>query len=123
MVGMKFKINTILQVGGGCDIYQLPKERHAYFEQLLNQNNDLCYIYDKQHNVLMLVGVGEHIIGLFYLLRHYYNLHYLQKDDIKKYQDIINNNFIVKGAWKLTKDYVDEMHVDQDYLTEFELIN
>lgn len=120
---MNFKIDTIYEIGGGCDIRQLPSSRHCYFEQCLKTDNDLCYIYDKQHNVLMLVGVGEHIIGLFYLLRHYYDLHYLQKDDIKKYQDIINNNFIVNGAWQSSNIYVENMQTDQDYLSEFELIN
>ena len=120
---MKFEINKIFEVGGGCDIRQLPTSKHSYFEQLLKHDNDLCYIYDKQHKILMLVGMGEHIIGLFYLLRHYYKLHYLKETDIKKYQDIINDNFIIKGAWMHTNQYVENMQADQDYLTEFELID
>ena len=120
---MNFKIDTNYQIGSGCDIRQLPKEKYVYFEHRLNQNDDLCYIYDKQHKVLMLVGFGEHIIGLFYLLRHYYGLHYLNETDIKKYQDIINENFIVNGAWQSSNIYVENMQSDQDYLSEFELIN
>lgn len=120
---MNFKIDKIYQVGSGCDIWQLSSSKHNYFEQLLKTDNQLCYIYDKQHHILMLVGIGEHIIGLFYLLRHYYGLNYLKESDIKKYQHIINNNFIIKGAWQPSNIYVENMKFDQDYLSEFELID
>ena len=51
-------------------------------------------------------------MGILFLLRNFYGLKYLVKENIKKYRDIINNNFIVQGEFKDTDQYIYDLIKD-----------
>ena len=73
---------------------------------LADLDEDFYYIYDKEKNVLVMLGFGLHFVGIMFLLRNFYGLKYLVEDDIVTYRDIINKNFIVQGAFKETDHYI-----------------
>lgn len=86
---------------------------------LAELNEDFYYIYDKEKKILVLLEFGLHFMGILFLLWNFYGLKYLIKENIKKYRDIINNNFIVQGAFKDTDQYIYDLIKDGNwYYTE-----
>lgn len=79
---------------------------------LAELGEDFYYIYDKEKKILVLLEFGLHFVGIMFLLRNFYGLKYLVKEDIATYRDIINNNFIVQGAFKDTDQYIYDLIKD-----------
>ena len=86
-------------------------------EQILaDLDEDFYYIYDKEKKILVMLEFGLHFVGIMFLLRNFYGLKFLVKEDIATYRDIINNNFVVQGAFKRTDQYIYDLIKDGDWI-------
>ena len=91
--------------------YQIDeKEGVAY-----KQSDNSCYVYDPNYDVLCIVGFGEHLIGILYLLKTYYGFTFENDENIKEYQNILNT-FELNSAWKLPIEYAEEAKADGAWL-------
>lgn len=82
-------------------------------EQILTDlDEDFYYIYDKEKKILVMLEFGLHFVGIMFLLRNFYGLKFLVEEDIATYRDIINDNFVVQGAFKETDQYIYDLIKD-----------
>ena len=56
------------------------------------------WVYDMEHDVLCIVGLGDHIGAVRFIVRNFYELNRIYREEISKWQEIIENNMIFYNA-------------------------
>ena len=56
------------------------------------------WVYDMEHDVLCLVGLGGHVGAVIFILRKFYGVTRIYREEIPKWQEIIENNMILYNA-------------------------
>lgn len=70
------------------------------------------YVRDNIHNTICFVNMGGHLTAVIFLLKKYYGLSDYKKEDIKKWQDIIQNNFVIYNSVFHKPEYYAEEIMD-----------
>ena len=69
-------------------------ERDWEFAWEILTNSKSHWVYDMEHDVLCVVGLGDHIGAVRFIVRKFYGLNRIYREDIPKWQEIIGNNMI-----------------------------
>ncbi len=56
------------------------------------------WVYDMEHDVLCVVDLGDHIGAVRFIVRNFYGLNRIYREEIPKWQEIIGNNMIFYNA-------------------------
>lgn len=74
------------------------------------------YVFDPKHDVLCIVGFGEHICGILFLLKNYYGFKFQVDESKDDYRKIIES-FELGSAFKEPIDYAIDAYSDGAYIT------
>ena len=80
----------------------------------LKGSKDDYYVYDPKHDVMCIVEFGLHIIGILYLLKHYYDFKFSNSETRLDYQKIIEG-FEICSAFKEPEEYAIDVSEDGVY--------
>jgi len=61
-------------------------------------NSKSHWVYDMEHDVLCVVGLGDHIGAVRFIVKNFYGLNRIYCEEIPKWQEIIGNNMIFYNA-------------------------
>ena len=56
------------------------------------------WVYDIEHDVLCVVGLGDHIGAVRFIVRKFYGFNRIYREEILKWQEIIGDNMIFYNA-------------------------
>ena len=73
-------------------------ERDWEFAWEILANSKSHWVYDMEHDVLCVVGLGDHIGAVRFIVRNFYGLNRIYREEIPKWQEIIGNNMIFYNA-------------------------
>ena len=72
-----------------ADYWRLEDEE--FLRNALNSKN-LYFVIDKKHNLICIVPFGNHLTGLFLILKNFYQFEELRHDEISQWQIFISEN-------------------------------
>ena len=89
-----------LKVYSSHDDFNFHKKEESFAEMMLSPTypKAVYYVKDKINNTICFVNMGGHISAVIFLLKKYYGLVDYKEEDVKKWQDIIRNNFVIYNA-------------------------
>lgn len=103
--------------GTSLDFFERADIDGQKYKQELDKSEKGCYVYDAKNDILCIVEFGNHLIGILFILRYFYNFSFgFPKEKEKEYHNIINT-FELKGAWKLPQHYAEDVAYDGDWVT------
>ncbi|HFI0149756.1 TPA: hypothetical protein ACGO3A_001301 [Streptococcus suis] len=73
------------------------KRDKGFAEEVL-ANPKRHWVYDREHDVLCVVTLGDHIGAVRFIAKQFYGLSYIYREEIPKWQEIIANNMILYNA-------------------------
>ncbi|WP_061417878.1 hypothetical protein [Streptococcus oralis] len=74
----------------------LERDREFAWETLTNPKSH--WVYDMEYDVLCVVSLGDHIGAVRFIVRKFYGLNRIYREEIPKWQEIIGNNMIFYNA-------------------------
>lgn len=89
-------------------------ERNREFAWGILTNPKSHWVYDMEHDVLCVVGLGDHIGAVRFIAKKFYGLKRIYREEIPKWQEIIDENMIFYNAmvddpehyaWHLPRKY------------------
>lgn len=95
--------------------YWLEKDKE-FAEEILS--NPKCHwVYDMEHDVLCVVDLGDHIGAVRFIVRNFYGINRIYREEIPKWQEIISNNMIFHNAMVDDGDHYAD-HLPRKYRKE-----
>lgn len=73
----------------------------------IKNNLESSYVYDAKSDTLCIVGFGEHLLGIMYILKHKYDFKFV-KERITEYQEILKKFELVSANGDV-ESYVPEI--------------
>ncbi|WP_283571800.1 hypothetical protein [Streptococcus agalactiae] len=73
-------------------------ERDREFAEKILRSPKYHWVYDMEHDVLCVVGLGDHIGAVRFIVRNFYGINRICREEIPKWQEIIANNMIFYNA-------------------------
>ncbi|MFD3059858.1 MULTISPECIES: hypothetical protein [Streptococcus] len=73
-------------------------KRDREFAEGILRNPKYHWVYDMEHDVLCVVGLGDHIGAVRFIVRNFYGINRIYREEIPKWQEIIANNMIFYNA-------------------------
>ncbi|KLL81662.1 hypothetical protein WA05_08990 [Streptococcus agalactiae] len=73
-------------------------ERDREFAEEVLANPKRHWVYDMEHDVLCVVGLGDHIGAVRFIVRNFYGINRIYREEIPQWQEIISENMIFYNA-------------------------
>ncbi|MBM7317903.1 hypothetical protein [Streptococcus suis] len=89
-------------------------EEDQEFAQAVLANPKRHWVYDTKHDVLCVVGLGDHIGAVRFITKEFYGLGRICREEIPKWQEIIDENMIFYNA-KVTDSEHYALHLPRKY--------
>lgn len=77
--------------------YDFMEKTESFGKDVMNSDG-WHWVYDKKHDVLCVVEMGAHASAVIFLIRKYYGVRRINRNDISKLQQVIGDNMIFYNA-------------------------
>ena len=92
-------------------------ERDREFAEEILKDPRRHWVYDMEHDVLCVIGLGDHIGAVRFIAKKFYGLDRIYREEIPKWQEIIAENMIFYNAMVDDPEHY-AWHLPRKYRTE-----
>lgn len=83
-------------------------ERDEEFGNQAIKNPETHWVRDKEKNILCVIGPGNHIGAVLFILKKFYGLKFVHEEELPKWREIVSKNMVFHNAWVNNPDHYTE---------------